>query len=103
MAQNYINKASIKVGNTTDTYLVEPTLYSAASTSDSGGAYTANLDNFGLTTGATVQIKFSVTNKASATLNINSTGAKTIFYNNAAITASTLKANHVYTLTYDGT
>lgn len=103
MAQNYINKASIKVGNTTDTYLVEPTLYSAASTSDSGGAYTATLDNFGLTTGATVQIKFSVTNKASATLNVNSTGAKTIFYNNAAITASTLKANHTYTLVYDGT
>lgn len=42
------------MGNNTSTYIVEPTLYSAASTSDSGGAYTATLDNFGLTTGATV-------------------------------------------------
>jgi hypothetical protein len=48
MAQNYINK--IKVSNTE--HLIEPTLYIAPTLNSS--AYSANLDNFALVTGATV-------------------------------------------------
>ena len=90
---------SVNVGGTS--YKIQETSYIAPSLS--GTAYTATLANFTLATGATVQAKFSATNPANATLNVNSTGAKNIFYNNASITASQFKANHVYTLVYDGT
>lgn len=97
MAQNYINKINVD----SIEHLIEPTLYVAPTLSSS--AYSASLDNFALITGATIQAKFAATNPANATLNINSTGTKNIFYNNAKITASQFKANHVYTLVYDGT
>lgn len=89
----------VQVGS--DIYLIEPALYIAPS--KSGAAYTAALANFSLITGATVQAKFAATNDANATLNVNSTGAKEIHYNGAKITANQFKANHVYTLVYDGT
>lgn len=89
----------VQVGS--DVYLIEPALYIAPS--KNGAAYTATLTNFSLVTGATVQAKFAATNDANATLNVNSTGAKEIHYNGAKITASQFKANHVYTLVYDGT
>lgn len=89
----------VQVGS--DVYLIEPALYVAPTLS--GSTYSASLANFALVTGATVQAKFASTNPANATLNVNSTGAKDIFYNGAKVTASLFKANHVYTLTYDGT
>ena len=96
----YINK--VKVGS--ETHLIEPTLYVTAATTDSGGTYTTStLTGFELTDGATVQVKFPSTNKAGATLSVNSTTAKAIYYNGAAVAAKALKANHIYNLTYDGT
>ena len=93
----YINK--IEVGN--NTHLIEPTLYAVATKNET--AYTASIDsNFNLVLGVVVNIKFGETNEDDATLNINSTGAKNIFYNNANITANQLKANHTYSLSYDG-
>lgn len=66
---------------------------------------TINTGTFTLTTGATVYVKFTNANTvASATLNVNSTGAKPIFHNGAAISASSyIKAGGLYQFVYDGT
>ena len=78
--------------------------YGSCSTAAGTAAKTVTVDNFSLETGAIVAVKFTVTNTAaSPTLNINSTGAKAIYYNGAAITAGYLKANKVYEFIYNGT
>ena len=59
---------------------------------------------FSLITGARVIVKFTVTNTASSpTLNVNSKGAKAIYYRGSAITAGNLVANRTYTFIYNGT
>ena len=94
----YVNKISIS----DQTHLIEPTLYATAAKDEA--AYTASIDNnFNLVSGVAVNIKFTATNETNATLNINNTGAKNIYYNNAVITANILKANHIYNFVYDGT
>lgn len=71
-------------------------------TISTGGDTTNNA--FTLTTGVSVTVKFSNTNSAAnPTLNVNSSGAKAIYYNGAAITSSHLKANRAYQFVYDGT
>jgi len=84
-------------------YLIEPTLYTTVNQTSAVTTFTADLDKFELFNGVTVAVKFGVTNNASATLNINGTGAKAIYYEGAAITASKLKAKHTYVFTYNGT
>ena len=59
---------------------------------------------FSLVTGAKVVVKFTVTNTASnPTLNVNSTGAKAIYYRGAAISAGQLAANRIHEFVYKGT
>ena len=62
------------------------------------------LSGFTLATGAKICVKFTVTNTASSpTLNVNSTGAKAIYYRGAAITAGYLAANrhmNLYTMVH---
>ena len=78
--------------------------YGTCSTAAATVAKTVAVSGFVLEVGATATVKFSYSNNASnPTLNVNSTGAKPIYYNGAAITASYLKANRVYTFVYDGT
>ena len=99
----YINNVEITNGANTTSYLIEPTLFKVATTEDSGATYTtSNLTGFTLLDGVAVQIKFGITNKNDATISVGGTTAKPIYYNNAAITANTLKANHIYTLVYNG-
>lgn len=99
----YINNVEITNGANTTSYLIEPTLFKVATTENSGATYTtSNLTGFTLLDGVAVQIKFGTTNKNDATISIGGTTAKPIYYNNAAIVANTLKANHIYTLVYDG-
>lgn len=65
----------------------------------------SNADGFVLVPGVQVAIKFTTVNSASSpTLNVNSTGAKTIKYRGAAITSSTYYwgSNQVVTFVYDG-
>ena len=50
-----------------------------------------------------VAVKFTNAVPASATLNINSKGAKAIYFNGAAITAGVIKAGDTVTLFYDNT
>ena len=99
MATNGVKE--IKVSNTN--YLIEPTLYTTIKQTSAAATFTADLANFELFTGVTVAVKFGVTNNGSATLNINGTGAKAIYYEGAAIAASKLKAKHTYVFTYNGT
>lgn len=72
-------------------------------------AVTVSADqNFTLTVGALVMVKFTNSNSASSvTLNVNSTGAKSIYYNNAVYTSTSTTvcgyANAHLIYMYDGT
>ena len=80
------------------------THYGECSTAASTAAKTVALTGFALATGARVAVKFTVTNTASSpTLNVNSTGAKSIMYRGSAISAGYLASNRVYEFVYDGT
>lgn len=77
--------------------------YNTCSTSASTAAKTVSKSNFQLSAGAEIIVQFIYTNTASyPTLNVNSTGAKSIYYNGTNIPASALAANRVYKFVYDG-
>ncbi len=80
--------------------------YGTCSTAAATAAKTVSLSGFSLFTGVTVAVMFSNGNTAAnPTLNINSTGAKTIYYRNAALTSSTagiISKNGVYLFVYSG-
>lgn len=61
------------------------------------------LSGYILTTGGIVAVKFSGAVKADSTLNINSTGAKPIYYRGTAITDNVIRALDTATFMYDGT
>lgn len=64
-------------------------------------------NNWQLTTGAIITVKFTNTNTAaSPTLNVNGTGAKSIYYNNAVYTSASSYGGYAkrnITYQYDGT
>lgn len=80
--------------------------YGTCSTAAATAAKTVSLSGFSLFTGVTVAVMFSNGNTAAnPTLNINSTGAKPIYYRNAALTSSTagiISKNGVYLFVYSG-
>lgn len=77
--------------------------FCTCSTAAATAAKTASLSNFILKTGAQVSVAFNYTNTASGpTLNINGTGAKSIYYHNSAVSASMLMGGGVYLFVYDG-
>ena len=93
----YIHTVSI---TDDQSYLIEPNLFATA-----GGtrvALTAGISNFSLFAGAFVHIKVGEVG-SNATLNVNQTGAKDIYYNNVQISADMLTENNIYTFIYDGT
>lgn len=77
----------------------------ASSTAGTSPAFTAAISNFTLNggNGGLIAIKFSAAVPASATLNVNSTGAKNIYWKNAAITAGVIQQGDTAFLIYDGT
>lgn len=84
--------------------------YAECSTASATLAKTVDCDGFVLEKGASITIKFTVSNSVAGTatvpltLNVNSTGAKSIIYNGStAISAGFLTINRVLTFTYDGT
>ncbi len=78
--------------------------YGACSTAAATKAKAVTLSGFTLVTGAIVGVKFSYDNTATApTLNVNSTGAKSIYYKGEAVAAGLLKASYVYLFQYNGT
>lgn len=56
-----------------------------------------------LSTGGILVVAFSVNVPAAATLNVNSTGAKALYYKGAAITDGIIKSGDKATIIYDGT
>lgn len=84
--------------------------YAECSTASATLAKTVDCDGFVLEKGASITIKFTVSNSVAGTdtvpltLNVNSTGAKSIIYNGSTvISAGFLTINRVLTFTYDGT
>ena len=77
--------------------------YASCSTEAATAEKTVTRTGFSLGTGARIAVRFSNTNTASnPKLNVNGTGAKSIYYRNSAITPSVLEANRIYEFVYDG-
>jgi hypothetical protein len=77
--------------------------YATCSTAEATVAKVGTLASYALTVGGIVAVKFTNAVPANATLNINSKGAKNIFYRGAKIIANVIKAGDVATFIYDGT
>lgn len=76
------------------------------STSAATAAKTISLSGFSLSTGSRLLVKFTYANTAtSPTLNVNSTGAKSFYYNGNVVSNNNFKINNtdIYELTYNGT
>lgn len=76
--------------------------YGTCSTAEATTAKVVSLSDYSLTTGGIVAVKFTYAVPASATMNINSKGAKAIYYRGAAITAGIIKAGDIATFIYNG-
>lgn len=77
--------------------------YGTCATAAATTAKAVTLSSYSLTKGGVVSVKFTYAVPASATMNINSKGAKAIYYRGAAITAGIIEAGDVATFIYDGT
>ena len=73
----------------------------AAYTITDSTSYTSTAAN--LNAGTKVIAKMHATNADAATLNLNSMGAKAIYFNNSPITSGLLQAGGTYNMVYDGT
>lgn len=76
--------------------------YGTCATAADTVAKVATLSSYALVSGGKPTIKFTYAVPASATLNINSKGAKAIYYNGAAITDDIIAAGDIVTFIYDG-
>jgi len=78
--------------------------YGTCTTDATTAAKTASVGNFNLAKNASVSVLFTkAVSVANATMNIDGTGAKPIFYMGAALQQDIIHANSVVTLLYDGT
>ena len=77
--------------------------YATCSTAEATTAKVGTLASYALTLGGIVAVQFTYAVPANATLNINSKGAKNMFYRGGKITAGVIKAGDVATFIYDGT
>ena len=80
--------------------------YGTCATEEATSAKVVTLSNYSLTTGGIVAVKFTYGLCASATMNINSRGAKKIFIDGAAVTNTTAKrvlSGDIAYFIYDGT
>ena len=76
--------------------------YATCDTAESTVAKVGTLSSYSLQPGGVVSVKFTYKVPASATLNINSKGAKAIYFRGAAITANIIKAGDIATFIYNG-
>jgi hypothetical protein len=77
--------------------------YATCATAEATVAKVASLTSYSLVKNGFVAVRFTYAVPANATLNINSRGAKPIYYNNAAITAGIIDAGDTVLFVYDGT
>lgn len=75
--------------------------YGTTTTAYGTPAKVVTLSSYALTANGIVAVKFSADVDANATLNINSKGAKPIYYHGAAITDKVIKANDIATFIYN--
>lgn len=76
--------------------------YGTCTTAEATVAKVATLSDYALVVGGIVSVKFTYAVPASATLNINSRGAKAIYRHGSAITAGIIKAGDTATFIYNG-
>ena len=76
--------------------------YGTCTTAAATTAKVVTLSSYALATGGIVSVKFTYAVPANATMNINSKGAKAIYYKGAAITAGVIAAGDVATFIYNG-
>ena len=76
--------------------------YGTCSTAQATVAKTASLSGYNLITNGMVAIKFTNAVPANATLNINSKGAKAIYYRGRAITANIIQSGDIALFVYNG-
>ena len=77
--------------------------YGTCSTAEDSTAKVGVLANYELVKGGVVVIRFVNKVRANSTLNINSKGAKSIYFRNNPIAANVIEAGDNVTLMYDGT
>ena len=77
--------------------------YGTCSTAAATAAKDVTLSSYSLSTGGVVSVKFTNAVPANATMNINSKGAKNIYYRGSKITAGIIEAGDIATFIYDGT
>lgn len=77
--------------------------YIASSGASSSGTYAISAAVYALETGGIVPVKFSENVPANAKMNINSKGAKDIYFQNAAIVENIIRSGDTATFMYDGT
>lgn len=77
--------------------------YGTCSTAAATTAKVVSLSSYSLTNGGVVSVKFTYAVPAGATMNVNSKGAKAIYYRGAAITAGIIEAGDIATFIYNGT
>ena len=75
----------------------------ACTTAESTTSKVATLSGYVATAGQMVAVRFTYNVPASSTLNINSQGAKPIYFMGSAITAGIIKASDLVTFIYNGT
>ena len=74
--------------------------YATQSNESAATAITATLGSYALTTGGIVAVKFTYDVPSDATLNVNSKGAKAIYFKGSAITNGIIKAGDTATFIY---
>lgn len=77
--------------------------YGTCTTDGATATKAVTLSNYALLVGGVVAVKFTNAVPANATMNINSKGAKSIYYHGAAITANIIQAGDIATFIYNGT
>ena len=93
----YIHTVSI---DSSQSYLIEPLLFATASGTSSN--LIATIDNYSLVAGTYVHVKVGQV-ATNATLNVNGTGQKSIYYKGMPISEGMLTENNIYTFIYTGT
>ncbi len=79
------------------------TSFAVCSTAAATAAKTVTASDFILRTGTMISVKFAYANTAAnPTLNVNGTGAKSIYYHNLAVPTGMFMAGGVYLFVYDG-
>ena len=77
--------------------------YGTCATASATLAKVVTLSSYSLSTGGVVAVKFTYAVPANSTMNINSKGAKSIYYNGKAIVDGVICAGEVGVFIYDGT